>query len=82
MNAQEPVRKSRGRPETNGITTLRTAVNRLGSRVIDRRTALGKALARWRAELVQDLGGPEALSVQQQAIIDPCVRMQCRRGAS
>jgi hypothetical protein len=42
--------------------------------VIDKRTTLGRALARWRADLVNDLGGPAAVSVQQQAIVDLCVR--------
>ncbi len=49
-------------------------MNRLGARVIDKRTSLGRALARWRADLVADLGGPEAVSVQQGAILDLCVR--------
>lgn len=35
---------------------------------------LGRELARWRAELVQDLGGAEALSTQQAAIVDLAVR--------
>src|SRR5215467_3950191 len=46
----------------HGLTVLKRAVKGLGGRVVDRRTALGKALAQWRAELINDLGGPEAVS--------------------
>jgi hypothetical protein len=46
----------------------------LGSRVVDRRTTLGKALPEWRQELTQDLGGPDAVSTQQRAIVDLAVR--------
>src|SRR5262245_55533943 len=38
------------------------------------RTALGKALAQWRAELINDLGGPEAVSTQEVAVVDLAVR--------
>ncbi len=41
----------------HGLTTLKQAVNGLGGRVIDMRTALGKALAQWRGDLVADLSG-------------------------
>jgi hypothetical protein len=62
---------------THGLKELKTAVNRLanrGGKVIDERTAVGKSLMRWRAQLVQDLGGQEALSTQQLAIVDIAVR--------
>jgi hypothetical protein len=46
------------RPYTkHGLVTLKQVVKALGGRVIDRRTTPGKALARWRADLVRDLGG-------------------------
>ena len=41
---------------------------RVGNRVIDGRTKPGRALAKWRIELTQDLGGE--VSTQQSAIID------------
>jgi len=56
---------------------LKNAINEVaarGGKVVDGRTAIGKALQRWRAELVQDLGGEEALSTQQTAIVDIAVR--------
>ncbi len=58
----------------HGLTTLKQAVKGLGGRVIDRRTTLGKALSRWRLNLIQDLGGEETISTQQEALIDLCVK--------
>lgn len=65
----------RPRPyQKTGLTRLRSTINKLGGRVIDRRTVLGKALDAWRRELVADLGGAEALSTQQRALVDVAVR--------
>ncbi len=58
----------------HGLTTLKRAVKNLGGRAIDRRTTMGKALSQWRAELLQDLGGPEAVSTQELAIVDLAVK--------
>ncbi len=57
----------------HGLTVLRHAVRKLGGRVIDRRTSLGRALARWRAELIDDLGGRDAISTQQAAVVELAV---------
>lgn len=74
MNPNGNVVNKGGRPLTHGLATLKGAVNRLGSRVIDRRTSLGKALSRWRTDLIRDLGGAEAVSTQQAALIDLAVK--------
>ena len=58
----------------HGLKTLKRAVRELGARTLDRRTKVGRALGTWRAQLVADLGGEEALSTQQHAIIDLAVR--------
>lgn len=58
----------------HGLTTLKTAVKTLGSRAIDKRTALGKALAQWRAELIGDLGGQHTVTTQQRAVVDVIVK--------
>ena len=50
------------RHQTHGHTTMKRAIKTLGSRAIDRRTCLGKALDQWRAELIADLGGESAVS--------------------
>jgi hypothetical protein len=46
----------------------------LGMKVIDERTKLGRELMAWRAQLVEDLGGAERLSAQQQALLDIVMR--------
>ncbi len=71
MTPPQPRRRPYSR---HGITRLKAAVRRLGPRVIDRRTTLGKALAQWRADLIQDLGGPDAVSTQRAALVDLAVR--------
>jgi hypothetical protein len=53
---------------------LKQAVKQLGSRAIDKRTSTGKALAKWRNDLLEDLGGHESVSTQQLALIDLAVR--------
>jgi hypothetical protein len=68
--------RKRGRSTSprHGLTRLKTAVRRLGGRVVDRRTTLGKALAEWRQELIQDLGGLDAVSTQEKAVIELAVK--------
>ncbi len=58
----------------HGITRLKHAVNVLGGRSIDRRTTIGKALAAWRSELLADLGGIEAVSTQELALVEEAVK--------
>src|SRR5678815_3928187 len=64
-------RSKRQRPYgKSGLYALKRAVRTLGSRTIDRRTRVGKALAAWCDDLALDLGGLAALSTQQKAIIE------------
>jgi hypothetical protein len=58
----------------HGLTTLKSAVKKLGARAIDRRTRTGRALAAWGADIVADLGGRDAVSTSQAALIDLAVR--------
>jgi hypothetical protein len=58
----------------HGFQPLKAAVNKLGSRAIDKRTTLGKSLAKWRGDLIADLGGEDNVSVQQSALIDLTVK--------
>ena len=70
-----PPLKKRSRSYTKpGLGTLKRAIKGLGGRVIDQRTTLGKSLARWRTALIHDLGGPEAVSTQQVAVVDLAVK--------
>jgi hypothetical protein len=54
----------------HGLHTMKRALAGLGSRAIDRRTSLGRALAAWRADLVRELGGPGVVTTQQVTVID------------
>src|SRR3954469_7070971 len=67
--ARPSVRGRRGYRKS-GAFALKRAVRTLGSRTIDRRTRVGKALAAWCSDLAGDLGGLEALSTQQWAIVE------------
>lgn len=74
MNGNGNSRKTPKPYSKHGLTTLKQAVKGLGGRVIDRRTTLGKTLAKWRGDLIQDLGGKEAISTQREALVDLCVK--------
>ena len=50
-----------GNAQTHGAFALKRAVRTLGSRTIDRRTRVGRALATWCEDLARDLGGVEQL---------------------
>src|ERR1035437_4874735 len=63
-----------GRPVMHGTKGLKHAVNTLGNRAIDRRTTMGRALAAWRSELLADLGGIEAVSTQELALVEAAVK--------
>ena len=56
----------------HGLTTLKAAVRELGTRAVDRRTSMGRALTAWKASLVRDLGADPG--VQDLAIVDLAVR--------
>jgi len=72
MNDAATVQKRPREYSKHGLTTLKRAVNALGNRAIDGRTTTGKALAKWRNDLIADLGGD--VSTQQEAIIDLAVK--------
>src|SRR5690242_2454367 len=65
-------RNGHGPATTHGLTILKRAVNGLGNRLIDQRTATGKALAKWRRDLIADLGGD--VSTQEEALVDLAVK--------
>ena len=59
----------------HGLTPLITTIKRGNDgHLIDNRTAVGKALRQWRQNLIDDLGGIQALSVQQLALVDLVTR--------
>src|SRR5690349_6222659 len=73
-HATESSQKANPRNTKHGLTLMKRALKEHGTRAIDRRTSLGKALDRWRDELVCDLGGNDQVSTQQLAVITLAVR--------
>jgi len=70
------VRRRRRPYLRHGLGTLKRAVRVLGSRTLDGRTRIGKALLTWRKDIAQDLGGTEHLSAQQRALLDEAVKLK------
>src|SRR5262249_43209363 len=56
----------------HGLNTVRNAIKILGERVLNRRTAAGRALIEWRKDLIRDLGGD--VSTQQAAIVSLAIK--------
>jgi hypothetical protein len=57
------------------LHTLKRAVATLGARALPtKHTALGRALQEWRESLLADLGGAEAVTTQQAALVELAVR--------
>jgi transposase InsO family protein len=72
-SVSDPGKPARPSPRA-GLRALTTAVNLRGLRAISGRTYAGRALRRWRSELEVDLGGADALSAQQRALVDQACR--------
>src|SRR5215475_11467740 len=68
-----PPRGSRN-AQRHGLNSMKNALVRSKQVRLDMRYRTGKALVRWRLELVADLGGEDALSTQQAALIELSVR--------
>jgi len=54
----------------HGFWTVKKAVNTARQRLLSRRTLLGRAVAEWRAQVIQDLGGEKDLSQLQLDTLD------------
>lgn len=74
MDAAEPSQKPNPRNLQHGISLMKRALKAGGARALDRRTRVSKALDQWRDQLISDLGGQEAVSTQQRAIINVAVK--------
>ncbi len=75
-NIVPPAPKANRRAETHGLTTLRDAATRLGSRAIDGHSSLSYQLKKW-SDLVEDLGGINNISTQQSALIGLALNQSC-----
>ena len=69
MSTGEQKKKSRA-----GMAALRRKIMMHGLSVVDKRTLTAKMLVEWRTGIVNDLGGPEAISSQQTTLIELAVR--------
>src|SRR5262245_33628045 len=74
MSSAAPKQKGTREYRKTGLFTLKRALIDLGSRAIDGRSSVGVALRRWKADLVQDLGGDDSISTQQETLIELAVR--------
>jgi len=75
MNPSSSPRHRRRPYQKSGLYTLKRAVQTLGKRALpSRSTALGRAFHEWRVSLIADLGGPDAVSTQQFALVELAVR--------
>ena len=57
-----------------GLNALKARVKIRGLQAIDRRTAGAQELLAWRGQLIADLGGQEALTAAQGALVDAATR--------
>ena len=73
-----PARSRQDRPRPylrTGLYAARRALQTFGSRALPpRSTALGRALHEWREALLADLGGVDAVTTQQLALVEMAVR--------
>ena len=58
----------------HGHNALKARVKVRGLTAIDKRTAAAQALLAWRRELIADLGGEDAISAQQRALVELAAR--------
>jgi hypothetical protein len=74
MNPSKPGKKPTRQYSKHGLTAMKAALSKPGARAIDRRTKIGRALLQWRNELIEDLGGMDAVTTQQLAIVELAVK--------
>jgi hypothetical protein len=66
--------RTRAKGSRHGLHRLMVAVKTKDLRALDRRCAGAKALLQWKGELLEALGGPDAISPQRAALVDAAVR--------
>ena len=70
----KPTRKAKRTYSKHGLARQKAAFSKRGVHALDRRTRAARELIQWRNDLVSDLGGEEAVTTQQHAVIDMAVR--------
>jgi hypothetical protein len=74
MNPSKPGKKSTRLYSKHGLIAMKSALSKPGAKAIDRKTKIGRALLQWRNELIEDLGGMNAVTTQQLAIVELAVK--------
>lgn len=74
---RKPGRPKLPKSKRHGLRRVRRALREHGLEAIDRRTQVGKALAELERDLIDDLGGPDALSTQRRTLVSVVVRTRC-----
>ena len=74
MNPADNGQKRSGGQVKHGLNMLKRTLYGLDMKQLDRRYRIGRALGEWRDSLIADLGGKGAVSTQQEALVDLCVR--------
>jgi hypothetical protein len=74
VNPSTNGKRPRGGQVKHGHSRLKRALREAGTNAIDKRTTVGKALAQWRSDLVEDLGGEATISTQQRALVELAVK--------
>src|SRR5688572_405072 len=74
MKSATPKVKTPREYRKTGLYTLRRELIDLGSRAIDGRSSVGVALRKWKTDLINDLGGKDAISTQEATLIEIAAR--------
>jgi len=65
-----PLKRTYGRPQTHRLYALKRAVAEAGDQWVDGLGDIGAALRDWRDAIITDLGGEDAISAQERAIVE------------
>ena len=58
----------------HGLTATKSALSKPGAWAIDQRTKIGRALLQWSNERIEDLGGVDAVTTPQLAMVELAVK--------
>ena len=72
MRPVEPRRKSPRPYVKTGVFRLKRVLKERGIKALDGRSTAARAIKEWRASVEADLGGRDALSRQEQTVLDMC----------
>jgi hypothetical protein len=67
-------KKPRRSYQKHGFTQSLRGRSKAGRGHIDGRSALGRALVEWKADLIEALGGADNISPQERVLIEICAR--------